>query len=252
MSNWGRGTGNACEWEALTQGTQGEKTEICCFMPVVSFSLVLVSGVQSCAPLFKFIIKFRWGQLTAWLDFAEKSCLTRDGGEVHGDDQLCAARPRIFTHALTHTHAHIHTQAHTVWPGKGGRCMGTTSYVLHVHAFTLMRWHTHAHIHTQAHTVHLQGLYLFDISPALEGSQQSPDADEGELYAEIVCGGPLGSLGQKHGHGSSKRKISSSGCVLSSCLLEGGKGMFTLCMFVCKPGAWVATSEDQQQRSRVQ
>ena len=25
---WGRGTGNACEWEALTQqGTQGEKTE---------------------------------------------------------------------------------------------------------------------------------------------------------------------------------------------------------------------------------
>jgi len=114
MSNWGRGTGNACEWEALTQGTQGEKTEICCFMPVVSFSLVLVSGVQSCAPLFKFIIKFRWGQLTAWLDFAEKSCLTRDGGEVHGDDQLCAARPRIYTHALTHTHAHIHTQAHTV------------------------------------------------------------------------------------------------------------------------------------------
>jgi len=23
---WGRGTGNAGEWEALTQGTQGEKT----------------------------------------------------------------------------------------------------------------------------------------------------------------------------------------------------------------------------------
>ena len=112
MSNWGRGTGNACEWEALTQGTQGEKTEICCFMPVVSFSLVLVSGVQSCAPLFKFIIKFRWGQLTAWLDFAEKSCLTRDGGEVHGDDQLCAARPRIYTHALTHTRTHTHTSTH--------------------------------------------------------------------------------------------------------------------------------------------
>ena len=38
---WGRGTGKAGEWEALTQGTQGEKTEkICRSTPAASFNPV--------------------------------------------------------------------------------------------------------------------------------------------------------------------------------------------------------------------
>ena len=35
---WGRGTGNAGEWESLTQGTQGEKTKTCRSTPASRFS----------------------------------------------------------------------------------------------------------------------------------------------------------------------------------------------------------------------
>ena len=34
---WGRGTGNAGEWKALTQGTQGEKIKTCRSLPAASF-----------------------------------------------------------------------------------------------------------------------------------------------------------------------------------------------------------------------
>ena len=37
---WGRGTGKAGKWEALTQGTQGEKRKIYRSIPAASFSPV--------------------------------------------------------------------------------------------------------------------------------------------------------------------------------------------------------------------
>ena len=40
---WGRGTGIAGEWEALTQGTQGEKKKICHSTPAAGFSPVFVT-----------------------------------------------------------------------------------------------------------------------------------------------------------------------------------------------------------------
>ena len=43
---WGRGTGNAGKWEALTRETQGKKTKKSCSIPATSFSLVLLSDLR--------------------------------------------------------------------------------------------------------------------------------------------------------------------------------------------------------------
>jgi len=43
---WGRGTGNAGEWEAITQGTHGEKTKICRSLPNASFSPLFALSVE--------------------------------------------------------------------------------------------------------------------------------------------------------------------------------------------------------------
>jgi hypothetical protein len=42
---WGRGTGNAGEWEALTQGTGGKDRKISHSKPAASFSQVFVTRV---------------------------------------------------------------------------------------------------------------------------------------------------------------------------------------------------------------
>ena len=43
---WGRGTGNAGEWEALTQGTQKKKRKICRSIPAASFSPVFALSIE--------------------------------------------------------------------------------------------------------------------------------------------------------------------------------------------------------------
>jgi hypothetical protein len=42
---WGWGTGNAGEWEELTQGTQGKKTKTCRSIPAASSSPVFALRV---------------------------------------------------------------------------------------------------------------------------------------------------------------------------------------------------------------
>jgi len=42
---WGRGTGNADEWKALTQGTHGETITTCRSIPAAFFSPVFVLRV---------------------------------------------------------------------------------------------------------------------------------------------------------------------------------------------------------------
>ena len=61
---WGRGTGNAGEWKALTQGTQGKKTKNCRSIPAASSSPVFALSVAATnmTPT-----KFKWGQSVAWL-----------------------------------------------------------------------------------------------------------------------------------------------------------------------------------------
>ena len=44
---WGRGIGNAGEWEALTQGTQGKKREICRSLPTANSSPVFALSVAA-------------------------------------------------------------------------------------------------------------------------------------------------------------------------------------------------------------
>ena len=49
---WGRGTGNAGESEALTQGTQGKERKVCSSIPASSFSLVF--ALRAAAKLYDF------------------------------------------------------------------------------------------------------------------------------------------------------------------------------------------------------
>jgi len=49
---WGRGTGKAGEWKALTQGTQGKNTG----KPIIPYLLRVLA---------RFILKITWGQLVA-------------------------------------------------------------------------------------------------------------------------------------------------------------------------------------------
>jgi hypothetical protein len=63
---WGRGTGNAGEWKALTQGTQGKRGKICRSIPAASFGPVFALRVA--AKLYDFD-KIKWGQSVAWLVF---------------------------------------------------------------------------------------------------------------------------------------------------------------------------------------
>ena len=44
---WGRGTGNAGEWEALTQGTQGKERKICRSLPTASFNPIFALRVAA-------------------------------------------------------------------------------------------------------------------------------------------------------------------------------------------------------------
>ena len=56
---WGRDTGNAGEWEALTQGTQGKKTErsVAPYLLRVSARFLL----SALLPIYTRQIKFEWG-----------------------------------------------------------------------------------------------------------------------------------------------------------------------------------------------
>jgi hypothetical protein len=57
---WGRGTGNACKWEALTLGTQGEKTEESVAPHLLRVSACfLLSEVRAIEVR---QMKFEWGQ----------------------------------------------------------------------------------------------------------------------------------------------------------------------------------------------
>ena len=47
MSNLGQGYWERCEWEALTQGTQGKKRNICRSLPTASFSPVFALRVAA-------------------------------------------------------------------------------------------------------------------------------------------------------------------------------------------------------------
>ena len=60
---WGRDTGNAGEWEALTQGTQGKKTErsVAPYLLRVSARFLL----SALLPIYMGQLKFEWGQSMA-------------------------------------------------------------------------------------------------------------------------------------------------------------------------------------------
>lgn len=48
---------------------------------------------------------------------------------------------------------------------------------------------------------------------ARENEGEGEGEEEDDLFTEVTCEGPLGSLGQEHGRGSRKRKMSSPRCV---------------------------------------
>jgi len=87
---WGRGTGNAGEWETLTQGTQGKKRKICRSIPAASFSPVFALRVAGLKSVNK---SCTWGPSVAWFNFGANLCsviyarnFAGEGWGVHGDD----------------------------------------------------------------------------------------------------------------------------------------------------------------------
>jgi len=65
---WDRGTGNAGEWEALTQGTQGKKRKICSSYLLRASALFLLSELRGQIQVNN---KCKRGQSVAWVDFDE-------------------------------------------------------------------------------------------------------------------------------------------------------------------------------------
>ena len=68
---WVRGTGKAGEWEALTQGAQGEKT--CKFSAPYLLRVFPPFCAQSCGQILT-KLKFKWSQSVAWLNFGANLC----------------------------------------------------------------------------------------------------------------------------------------------------------------------------------